>query len=235
MSTSCSDQRYALLECLADSPCIAMGKSVKECMDLSQQDTGCKEFRQALFLCKRGQVCLSLCCVRVHLVRLYCHSVPRCSSICENVSREIYLNLTSRWQKNQMNHLHNDACSIGVGHRRTSCLSVEHHLSRTPTTIDTHTTAPVVQLQYFAVSGKHGGWSWFRSCSCNVTGLESPYVCVCITRLNAPSDSVYYDRSGLPRTRVHQPQQGGVGSCIPSCGPAHRVRRLVVSVYGTFT
>ena len=180
MSTSCSDQRYALLECLADSPCIAMGKSVKECMDLSQQDTGCKEFRQALFLCKRGQVCLSLCCVRVHLVRLYCHSVPRCSSICENVSREIYLNLTSRWQKNQMNHLHNDACSIGVGHRRTSCLSVEHHLSRTPTTIDTHTTAPVVQLQYFAVSGKHGGWSWFRSCSCNVTGLESPYVCVCV-------------------------------------------------------
>ena len=33
-------------------------------------------------------------------------------------------------------------------------------------------------------------------------------MCVCVCELR---DSVYYDRSSLPRTRVHQPQLGGGG------------------------
>ena len=35
-------------------------------------------------------------------------------------------------------------------------------------------------------------------------------MCVCVnSRPNAPPYSAYYDRSGLPRARVHQPQYGG--------------------------
>ena len=56
MASSCMAQRHALLECLADSPCIAEGKSIKECMELEGAASGCKEFRTAFYLCKRGQV-----------------------------------------------------------------------------------------------------------------------------------------------------------------------------------
>ena len=45
--------RMNLLECLADSDCIAEGKTVKQCLEVEQV---CKEFRTALFLCKRGQL-----------------------------------------------------------------------------------------------------------------------------------------------------------------------------------
>ena len=53
MSTSCKEQRLAVLECLADSECIKAGKSIKECMT---EDAACKELNYSLFLCKRGQV-----------------------------------------------------------------------------------------------------------------------------------------------------------------------------------
>mmetsp|Transcript_56927 Transcript_56927/g.127123 ORF Transcript_56927/g.127123 Transcript_56927/m.127123 type:complete len:87 (+) Transcript_56927:107-367(+) len=56
MASSCMAQRHALLECLADSPCIAEGKSIKECMELEGAASGCKEFRTAFYLCKRGQL-----------------------------------------------------------------------------------------------------------------------------------------------------------------------------------
>ena len=56
MASSCSEQRYALLECLADSPCILAGRPIKECMDRTSAEEGCKELRTALFMCKRGQV-----------------------------------------------------------------------------------------------------------------------------------------------------------------------------------
>ena len=46
--------------------------------------------------------------------------------------------------------------------------------------------------------------------SFGVLCVDVSCVCVCITRLNAPLDSIYYDRSGLPRTRVHQVRRGGV-------------------------
>lgn len=56
MASSCSEQRHALVECLADSPCFLGGRSAKECMELSSAESGCKELRTAFFLCKRGQL-----------------------------------------------------------------------------------------------------------------------------------------------------------------------------------
>jgi len=56
MASSCGDQRHALLECLADSPCVLNGRPVKDCMELSKEENGCKEFRTAYFECKRGQL-----------------------------------------------------------------------------------------------------------------------------------------------------------------------------------
>lgn len=53
MSSSCYEQRRAVLECLADSPCTAAGRSAKQCMD---EDVSCKALCSALFLCKRGQL-----------------------------------------------------------------------------------------------------------------------------------------------------------------------------------
>ena len=51
-----------LIECLADSDCMAQGKSVKECLE---DNDSCKELRTMFFLCKRGQVCV--------------HAASRCS------------------------------------------------------------------------------------------------------------------------------------------------------------
>ena len=56
MASSCADQKYALLECLADSPLVLNGRSVKECMTLTKEESGCKEFRTAYYECKRGQL-----------------------------------------------------------------------------------------------------------------------------------------------------------------------------------
>lgn len=60
MASSCKDQRQALLECLADSPCIIAGKPIGDCVKLSTDESGCKEFNTAFFLCKRGQVCAEM-------------------------------------------------------------------------------------------------------------------------------------------------------------------------------
>jgi hypothetical protein len=56
MASSCSEQRLALLECLADSKCIQEGRPIKECMNLSSEESGCSELRVAFYDCKRGQV-----------------------------------------------------------------------------------------------------------------------------------------------------------------------------------
>ena len=56
MASSCGEQRHALLECLADSPCILAGRPIKECVQRSTSEDGCKEFNRAFFECKRGQV-----------------------------------------------------------------------------------------------------------------------------------------------------------------------------------
>ena len=55
MSSSCSVQKIALLECLADSPCMASGRSIKECMD-DATESGCSGVRHAYFACKRRQL-----------------------------------------------------------------------------------------------------------------------------------------------------------------------------------
>ena len=54
MASSCSEQRQNLLACLADSPCVAAGRTLKECMEV--EDGGCKGLRVAYFTCKRGQL-----------------------------------------------------------------------------------------------------------------------------------------------------------------------------------
>ena len=54
MSSSCSTQKAILLECLADSACMASGRTIKECMDDSTEN-GCNGPRTAYFACKRGQ------------------------------------------------------------------------------------------------------------------------------------------------------------------------------------
>ena len=59
MASSCTEARNALLECLADSPCFLSGKTVKECVQLTREQSGCKELNAALFNCRRGQVCVS--------------------------------------------------------------------------------------------------------------------------------------------------------------------------------
>jgi len=56
MASSCLEQRQLLLECLADSPCILAGRSIKECVGLRIADSGCQELNTALFECKRGQL-----------------------------------------------------------------------------------------------------------------------------------------------------------------------------------
>ena len=56
MASSCSEQRQSLLECLADCDCIAQGKSIKECVTLPVDASGCKELNRAWFECKRGQL-----------------------------------------------------------------------------------------------------------------------------------------------------------------------------------
>ena len=56
MASSCSSQRLALLECLADSPCVLAGRSIKECMALDDTEDGCSGARQAFFNCRRGQL-----------------------------------------------------------------------------------------------------------------------------------------------------------------------------------
>ena len=53
MASSCNEQRQALLACLADSPCMAQGRSIQECMT---EDNSCKLIRMDYFLCKRGQL-----------------------------------------------------------------------------------------------------------------------------------------------------------------------------------
>ena len=52
-----------------------------------------------------------------------------------------------------------------------------------------------------------------RRVGCSTAGYRH-HVCVCVcagvnSRPNAPPYSAYYDRSGLSRARVHQPQYGG--------------------------
>ena len=59
MASSCSDARHSLLECLADSPCFLSGKTVKECVLLTKEQNGCKEFNTALYHCRRGQLDMS--------------------------------------------------------------------------------------------------------------------------------------------------------------------------------
>ena len=56
MASSCSEARQSLLECLADSPCILAGRTIKECVKLASSEHGCRELNQAFFECKRGQV-----------------------------------------------------------------------------------------------------------------------------------------------------------------------------------
>ena len=46
MASSCSEQRQNLLACLADSPCVAAGRTLKECMEV--EDGGCKGKRSTL-------------------------------------------------------------------------------------------------------------------------------------------------------------------------------------------
>ena len=76
MASSCHDARQALLECLADSPCYNSGKSIKECVSLTTEQSGCKELNTALFHCKRGQVCARSCSSGTRLrPRLTCASV----------------------------------------------------------------------------------------------------------------------------------------------------------------
>ena len=53
MASSCTKERESLLECLADSPCVAAGRSVSECMEV---DEACRARRMAYFACKRGQL-----------------------------------------------------------------------------------------------------------------------------------------------------------------------------------
>eukprot|EP00964_Phaeocystis_antarctica_P131448 scaffold95345_cov48-Phaeocystis_antarctica.AAC.1 len=55
MSSSCSIQKTILLECLADSPCMASGGTLKQCMD-DASESGCNGPRTAYFACKRGQL-----------------------------------------------------------------------------------------------------------------------------------------------------------------------------------
>jgi cytochrome c oxidase assembly factor 5 len=53
MASSCNVEREVVLACLHESPCIAEGRSVKECLEV---DPECKEKRIALMNCKRGQL-----------------------------------------------------------------------------------------------------------------------------------------------------------------------------------
>ena len=59
MASSCYDARQLLLECLADSECYNSGRSIKECVQLTKEQKGCKELNIALFSCKRNQLVLS--------------------------------------------------------------------------------------------------------------------------------------------------------------------------------
>lgn len=61
MASSCYDARQKVLECLADSPLYNSGTSIQECCGLTKEQKGCKEFSNALYLCRRGQVCIPLC------------------------------------------------------------------------------------------------------------------------------------------------------------------------------
>ena len=82
MASSCKDQRQALLECLADSPCILAGKPISECVKHSVDEDGCRELNHAFFECKRGQV--SAACRRTpgervknaHLLCIPCRFSP---------------------------------------------------------------------------------------------------------------------------------------------------------------
>lgn len=56
MASSCHEARQALLECLADSQCYLAGRPIKECVQISASESGCKELNTALFHCRRGQV-----------------------------------------------------------------------------------------------------------------------------------------------------------------------------------
>ena len=56
MASSCTENRQALLECLADSPCFLSGKPIKECVQLPVDASGCQELNRAWFECKRGQL-----------------------------------------------------------------------------------------------------------------------------------------------------------------------------------
>ena len=53
MANSCNAERELVLACLHESPCIAEGRSVKECLEA---DAECKEKRIMLMNCKRGQL-----------------------------------------------------------------------------------------------------------------------------------------------------------------------------------
>lgn len=56
MASSCYDARQKVLECLADSPLYNSGTSIQECCGLTKEQKGCKEFSNALYLCRRGQL-----------------------------------------------------------------------------------------------------------------------------------------------------------------------------------
>lgn len=53
MASSCAKERHNLIECLADSQCIADGRSISQCMEL---DESCRALRVAFYTCKRGQL-----------------------------------------------------------------------------------------------------------------------------------------------------------------------------------
>ena len=98
MASSCTEQRQSLLECLADSPCILAGRSIKECVKLTQSEDGCRELNQAFFECKRGQVILRLlssaCPYR--LLKYLSMRARHRSSTCASGSRGTGRSVTSR-------------------------------------------------------------------------------------------------------------------------------------------
>jgi len=53
MASSCKNEREMVLACLDESPCIAAGRTIKDCLDA---DPACRGMRIAHMLCKRGQL-----------------------------------------------------------------------------------------------------------------------------------------------------------------------------------
>ena len=63
MASSCKEQRQALLECLADSPCILAGKPISECVKHSIDADGCRELNQASLSANAAR-CVHSCLAR---------------------------------------------------------------------------------------------------------------------------------------------------------------------------